>query len=461
MANRDRDFNPIVRLASAGRGPGDTTFYQLQDDLHSGITDTIGRKVELDLTSNTYQVISPTIEETILADFERGYYFAGDIITADRMAGDRWQVTSSGHYNAVGKLTQTMARGDTNRIMDVTKPLPGMAHTIEINDDPEQMIPASKTLASGISVHAIWVEDSWILSGFDCDVGTNTKPTAQPDSFTTPNNTVLNESPPGVLANDTDPNGDPLSSILVTDVSNGTLVFNADGSFDYTPSGSLTDATDSFTYKVNDGTEDGDTVTVTITVGSTNQAPVTVDDNFTVLGSKVLNVPAPGVLGNDIDVDGDPLTAVIKAGVSDGTLVFNTDGSFDYTPKANFSGTDDFKYRANDGIVDSDNVGIVTITVLPNQAPVSNTNFFSTPQDTVLNKAAPGVLVNDTDADDDPLSAVLVSGVSDGTLVLNADGSFDYTPNSGATGVDLFTYKANDGTDDGNTVIVAISVAAL
>ena len=74
--------------------------------------------------------------------------------------------------------------------------------------------------------------------------------------------------------------------------------------------------------------------------------------------------------------------------------------------------------------------------------------------------AAPGVLGNDTDADSDPLTAVLVSDVSHGTLSLAASGGFTYTPTGGYTGPDSFTYKANDGTADSNTVTVSLTVTA-
>jgi VCBS repeat-containing protein len=76
----------------------------------------------------------------------------------------------------------------------------------------------------------------------------------------------------------------------------------------------------------------------------------------------------------------------------------------------------------------------------------------------MLSVPAPGVLGNDNDPDGDDLTAVLDTDVSNGTLNLNADGSFTYTPDSGFSGTDSFTYHANDGTDDSNTVMVTIDV---
>jgi VCBS repeat-containing protein len=93
-----------------------------------------------------------------------------------------------------------------------------------------------------------------------------------------------------------------------------------------------------------------------------------------------------------------------------------------------------------------------------NAAPVAVADSYSTQADTTLNVAAPGVLGNDTDANGNPLTAVLNADVSHGSLTLNANGSFSYTPTTGFGGSDSFTYHANDGTDDSNVVTVSIEV---
>jgi VCBS repeat-containing protein len=97
--------------------------------------------------------------------------------------------------------------------------------------------------------------------------------------------------------------------------------------------------------------------------------------------------------------------------------------------------------------------------LLQNQAPVAVNDSYSTKQNTALVvSAADGVLSNDTDADNDPLTAILVAGPSNGNLTLNPDGSFTYTPNSNFTGTDSFTYQARDGIADSNTATVSIEV---
>lgn len=96
--------------------------------------------------------------------------------------------------------------------------------------------------------------------------------------------------------------------------------------------------------------------------------------------------------------------------------------------------------------------------VAPNTAPVAANDSYTTLANTTLTVSAPGVLSNDTDADGNPLTAVKVTNPAHGTLTLNANGSFTYTPAAGYVGSDSFTYKANDGTADSNVATVSIAV---
>lgn len=95
---------------------------------------------------------------------------------------------------------------------------------------------------------------------------------------------------------------------------------------------------------------------------SPNISPVAVNDGYMTTSNTLLNVAAPGVLGNDSDNDGDPLTAILVSGPANGILIVNANGSFNYSPNAGFVGSDTFTYVANDGVVNS-NVATVTITV--------------------------------------------------------------------------------------------------
>ena len=107
-----------------------------------------------------------------------------------------------------------------------------------------------------------------------------------------------------------------------------------------------------------------------------------------------------------------------------------------------------------------DHVEIVGKATAPNTPPVAVADSYATFQDTVLTVPAAGVLANDTDAQANPLTAVLNAGPSHGNLTLNANGGFTYTPSAGYTGNDSFSYHANDGTMDSTVATVGMSVNA-
>jgi len=291
----------------------------------------------------------------------------------------------------------------------------------------------------------------------------NDPPVANNDSYTVNEDVALNVAAPGVLANDTDPDGPSATAILVSGPSHASsFALNPDGSFTYT--GTLNyNGPDSFTYKVSDGSLFSNTATVNITVTAVNDAPVAANDSYSTNEDTALNVATPGVLGNDSDVDSPSITAVLVSGpLHAASFALNADGSFSYTPALNYNGSDSFTYKASDGSLFS-NIATVSLTINPvNDAPVAVADAYSTNEDTNLTVGAPGVLANDSDVDSMVITAVQVSGPSNAaSFTLNADGSFSYTPNPNFNGTDSFTYKANDGSLDSNTVTVTITVNAV
>ncbi len=294
----------------------------------------------------------------------------------------------------------------------------------------------------------------------------NEAPVANNDIYTVAEDhtlTVPSSGKPSVLNNDTDPDPNAVLTVeLVANVSVGVLNFNSDGSFTYVPPSNY-NGNAVFTYKAYDGELYSNIATVTIIVGADNDPPTASDDSYSALEDNALNIAAPGVLSNDNDIDGDPLSASLIQDVdpSAGTLTLNADGSFLYTPAPNYNGIVTFTYQAFDGTVNS-NVATVTITVAPaNDTPAAVNDNYIVNEDNTLNIAAFGVLTNDIDPDGDALSATLVTNVSSGTLALNANGSFSYTPNLNFTGTDSFTYKASDGTARSNVSTVTITVTAI
>lgn len=289
-----------------------------------------------------------------------------------------------------------------------------------------------------------------------------TTPVAADDSYAPDEDTPLSVPAPGVLGNDGDVDNDPLTIALVDAPAHGSLTLNPDDSFSYTP-GANFDGSDSFTYQLSDGQANSNIATVTIIVNAVNDAPLATNDSYSTNEDVPLSVPAPGVLSNDGDVDGNALSAVliVGSGPTNGVLTLNPDGSFSYTPNANYNGSDSFTYKANDGQVDS-NIATVSLTIVAvNDPPVAGNDSYTANEDTPLSVAAPGVLANDSDpVEGSPVTAVLVSDPAHGTLTLNADGSFSYTPAANYSGTDSFTYKANDGGADSNIATVSITVVS-
>ena len=186
--------------------------------------------------------------------------------------------------------------------------------------------------------------------------------------------------------------------------------------------------------------------------------PISIDDQYTTDEDTGLQVLPLGVLANDIDSDGDGLAAFLESGPSNGTLTLIRNGSFNYAPNSNFNGTDSFTYKANDGSANS-HVARVFITVQSvNDPPVANDGTYSIDQNTMLIVPAPGVLGNDSDVDGDALTASLGNDVGGGTLALQPDGSFTYSPDIGFFGTDSYTYSACDDRGLCDTATAMITV---
>ncbi|MEM7114486.1 MAG: Ig-like domain-containing protein [Chloroflexota bacterium] len=197
----------------------------------------------------------------------------------------------------------------------------------------------------------------------------NNAPTAADDRFTGVQGESLKIVVPGVLDNDQDADEDELTAVLLKGTSQGKVDLQPDGSFIYEPLNEFV-GEDSFTYQADDGLESSNEATVTITilpVGS-NTPPVADSDSYQTARNTMLVVPLPGVLHNDSDIDGDPLTAELLREPANGLLILLPNGSFLYTPNLGFVGEDIFTYRANDGQDSSEPVS-VTIDVFEDEAP--------------------------------------------------------------------------------------------
>jgi VCBS repeat-containing protein len=188
-------------------------------------------------------------------------------------------------------------------------------------------------------------------------VPVNDRPVAEADTYTMAEDTVLTVAAPGVLANDTDADGDALSATLILQATNGDVALAPDGSFVYTPSPNFF-GTDTFSYQATDGALASVVATVTITVTAVNDAPVAVADSATTFVDTPITFP---VLANDTDAEGDPLTVTAAGPAPGGAVTFDAT-SVTFTPSA--SGTFAIPYTVSDGSLTATGTLTVLVPVL-------------------------------------------------------------------------------------------------
>ncbi|MBE7461967.1 MAG: tandem-95 repeat protein [Planctomycetes bacterium] len=310
------------------------------------------------------------------------------------------------------------------------------------------------------------------------DFELNRAPATTADSYATDEDTALTGT--SVLANDSDAHGGapgesntPITAELVDGPAHAAaFTLNEDGTFAYTPATDY-QGSDGFTYRAVDALGAESNVTaVTITVGSLNDSPVTVADAYTTNEDTLLT--GSSVLANDSDAHGGapgesntPLTAELVDGpVHAAAFTLNEDGTFTYTPAAEYNGSDVFSYRAVDALGSASSDTIVTLTVNGiNDAPVTLADLYGTSEDTALTGTS--VLANDSDAhggapgeSNTPITAELVdSPAHAAAFTLNEDGTFAYTPATDYQGSDGFTYRAVDALGaESNVTAVTITV---
>jgi hypothetical protein len=250
-------------------------------------------------------------------------------------------------------------------------------------------------------------------------------------------------------------------AVLYASTSNGALVLNADGSFAYAPDPNW-HGEDAFLYRA---CEAGDPATalctnpatVRISVYPVNDAPVTNPDGpFTTAEDTPLSVPAPGLLANDTDVEGTSLLASLVSDPAHGTIQLGTDGSFTYTPNADYHGADAFSYRVCEPSGPCGQPVTIALVVTPvNDAPVANADTTATAEDTpvTLDPRA-----NDADVDGDALAITGVTDGTHGTVTFTAT-SVTYTPEPNWHGVDAFSYFIADPSGVSASAIVSVTVA--
>ena len=298
-------------------------------------------------------------------------------------------------------------------------------------------------------------------------------PTNDEESISTNNGVTVDEgslgnpiTPATLRTSDVDTPSNLLVYVLTSEPINGTLYLGgfalstndtftqADidaGQIEYDHDGSET-ISDGFDFEVDDGQGTRTSGSFGIVVNPVNDSPIAQSDSYTIDEGATLS---RNVLDNDSDVDGGALTATIVTAPSNGSLTLSSDGTFTYTHDGTNTASDSFEYQVHDGNGGTSNATVTISVNIVNSPPESNPESAST---TLNRPIIIDLLANDTDIDGDGIQAVIITEPSHGTLTLNSDGSFTFTPDSGFVGVDSFTYQATDGLEMSDPTTVELTV---
>ncbi|MBO1346214.1 MAG: tandem-95 repeat protein [Hormoscilla sp. GUM202] len=365
----------------------------------------------------------------------------------------------AGIANSIDVLANdTDPDGDTLSIASVSD---GANGTVRIVDSQVVYTPNEATFA-GTDSFSYTITDN--NGGTDqatvnVTVGENQHPIAAPDMTTIP---VEGTASISVLENDSDPNGDRLSIVGISDPLNGSAEISGDQVI-YTPgrnpAGSAFAGVDTFFYTIDDGNEGVVSSRVTVTVGGP-QPPVAADDSAVTTSATDVTID---VLANDTDPDGDSLSIPsIGTETPNGGTLSLSGNEIVYTPEATFSGTDSFTYSITDS-QGGNNSATVSVTVIANQGPTAANDNETIP---ITGTSTINVLSNDSDPNitrGDRLSVTGAGGNSPSLGALSVvNGNAIYTPNQNLgenfTGTDRFTYTIQDATGATSTAMVTLNL---
>jgi VCBS repeat-containing protein len=294
----------------------------------------------------------------------------------------------------------------------------------------------SYSVSDGIATHVYRVTVS-IAAVNDAPVGADTSISVEEGNFATGN------LPPAV-----DPEGTAVTYGLGAQAAHGTVTVGVNGTYTYQPDANFR-GSDRFTYTVSDGSATS-VYTVTVSVGAANGAPVGNDTTLTLAE----DTPTSGRLPVATDPDGDALAYGLAGSPAHGVVTITADGRYTFTPDRNFNGTDQFSYSVSDGRAMV--VYRVFVTVTPvNDAPVGSGTAIAVGQD----QTATGSLPPAFDVEGSPVAYGIGTGAAHGTVNINPNGSYTYTPAAGYQGSDSFTYTVSDG-QASSTYTVAITVGS-
>ena len=285
----------------------------------------------------------------------------------------------------------------------------------------------------------------------------NNLPVAVADSRSTSEDITVT----GIVASNDTPSGDGGNEwSLVSDAAHGTVSFSSNGRYTYTPNANF-NGTDTFTYKLCDIDGDCSVALVTITVRSVNDVPLTVSDQVKTTEDNPVN---GDVAANDTPSgDGGNVWKLVgsNGGAGYGIVTMSQNGSFVYTPNSNYNGTDVFTYQLCDGDGDCSSANVTILVNSVNDLPEALTDNILTYEDIPVEG---NVAQNDKSSGDGGNVWKLVEsngGAMHGTVVMETDGKYIYTPDTDYFGTDVFSYQLCDSDGDCSLTSVSITVVSV
>jgi gliding motility-associated-like protein len=386
--------------------------------------------------------------------------------------GNAWastSLTSGTDYSSSNSGTFTVANGTLSSgtvitSTDITSMVQSWV-TTPTNNYGVVIIPTTTTTAvgvtpkfhsreSGTTASVPWIKINYTPPATCSTIPTTYKPIAYPDTSSTKSNTAVTID---VLANDKNYYSNTNSITAVTTPAHGTASISS-GKIVYTPSGSFV-GTDTLTYTITDGTY-STTNTATVRINVSKVAPVINRDSTSTNSGTAVTI---NVGSNDSDPQGSIGAPTVSTNPKNGTASISGNNIV-YTPAAKFIGNDTLIYSRSGTAADDcssalSDTALVVITVL-NQAPTAKNDTVTTYACTPINIK---IKNNDTDPEGGDLTVTIVTNPSNGTIAAQTDGSYTYTPNTGYTGSDSFTYTVKDpknAVSNTATVVITVSSAA-
>ena len=306
------------------------------------------------------------------------------------------------------------------------------------------------------------VNDGFVNSEIDSLIvnsitSNNQAPVANANSLTTDEDT-----PNSILLSASDADGDSLTYTIVSAPSKGRLILKGKR-IDFIPSANL-NGSDSFTFKVNDGFQDSEIATVSLTINPINDKPTAHDYNLSMVVDTSVDITFRAN-----DKESQPLSYTIISQPTNGTVIVDGDIAT-YSPSSGYTGLDNFTFTTNDGELDSN---IATITVLTgltvNTPPVVNSSTVAVDEDsdsvidlstsiakmTLFGKS--NNFSNLNNLNKPPLNYSVVTPPLNGTVVIEGSNA-TFTPHNNFSGSDSFTFKSNDGNDDSNHGTITLNI---